>query len=121
MSGIIGASQSNLFMGKRATKIDKQVRIAQFVQMISRGFVNSQLIQHAADEWGVSDRSARDYIAEAREVIVYDVDHERKEVVAQLLHTSQTIIQQAIERGELNNAIGGMNVIIKLGGLEMKP
>ena len=41
-------------MGKRATKLDKQFRIAEFVRMLSRGYVNSQLIQHAAEaEWGV--------------------------------------------------------------------
>ena len=28
-------------MGKRATKLDKQFRIAEFVRMLSRGYVNS--------------------------------------------------------------------------------
>ena len=105
-------------MGKRATKVDKQLRIAEFVRMISSGCVNSQLIQFASDEWGLGERHARDYIREAREVIVADVNQDRKEVVAQLMHTSQTVIQEALRRGELSNAIGGMNVIIRLGGLE---
>ena len=105
-------------MGKRATKLDKQLRIAQFVRMISQGAVNSQLRQYAADEWGLSERRADEYIKEAREVIVADVNQDRKEVVAELIHTSKTVIQQAIRKGELNNAIGGMNVIIRLGGLE---
>ncbi len=105
-------------MGKRATKLDKQFRIAEFVRMLSRGYVNSQLIQHAADEWGVGERSARDYIAEAREVIRADVDQDRRDVVAEMLATSHTVIQEALRKGELNNAIGGMNVIIRLGGLE---
>ena len=40
---------------KRATKLDKQFRIAEFVRMISRGHVNSQLReQFAANEWGLS-------------------------------------------------------------------
>ena len=108
----------NRMAKKRATKVDKQLRIAQFVRMISNGCVNSQLLQHAAKEWGLSDRRAHEYIREAREVIIQDVDHDRKEVVAQLLHTSQTVIQEALRKGELNNAIGGMNVIIRLGGLE---
>ena len=105
-------------MTKRATKLEKQLRIAQFVRMISHGYVNSELVAYAATEWGVKDTMARAYIREAREVIIHDVDHDRKEVIAQLLHTSQTVIQKALRKGELNNAIGGMNVIIRLGGLE---
>ena len=108
----------NRMAKKRATKVDKQLRIAQFVRMISNGCVNSQLLQHAAKEWGLSDRRAHEYIREAREVIIQDVDHDRKEVVAQLLHTSQTVIQEALRKGELNNALGAMNLITRLGGLE---
>ena len=52
--------------GKRATKLEKHFRIAEFVRLLSRGYVNSQLIQFASDEWGVGERHAREYIAEAR-------------------------------------------------------
>ena len=105
-------------MGKRATKVDKQLRIAQFVRMISRGHVNSQLRQFAADEWGLSERRADEYIKEAREVIIADIDQERKDVVAQLMHTSKTVIQEALNKGEYNNVLGAMNLITRLGGLE---
>ena len=105
-------------MGKRATKLDKQFRVAEFVRMISCGHVNSQLVAYADAEWGIKETMAREYIAEAREVIIADVNQDRQEVVAQLIHTSQTVIQEAIRRGELNNAIGAMNVITRLGGLE---
>ena len=50
----------------RATKLDKQRRIAQFVRMISQGAVNSELMRYAAVEWGLSDRRAQEYIKEAR-------------------------------------------------------
>jgi phosphoribosyl-ATP pyrophosphohydrolase len=107
-------------MGKRATKIDKHLRVAQFVRMISNGCVNSQLLAHAEKEWGVKTTIGYQYIAEAREVIIADVDQDRKDVVAELMHTSKTVIQKALERGELNNAIGAMNLITRLGGLEPK-
>ena len=36
----------------RATKVDKQLRIAQFVRMISHGHVNSELLEFARrEEW----------------------------------------------------------------------
>ena len=107
-------------MGKRATKIDKHLRVAQFVRMISHGCVNSQLLEYADQEWGVKRTTGHQYIKEAREVIIADVDQDRKDVVAELMHTSKTVIQKALERGELNNAIGAMNLITRLGGLEPK-
>ena len=105
-------------MGKRATKVDKQLRIAQFVRMISRGYANSELVQYASSEWGLGERHARDYIAEAREVIIADVDQDRKDVVAELMATSKTVIKEALAKGEYNNALGAMNLITRLGGLE---
>ena len=105
-------------MGKRATKVDKQLRIAQFVRMISHGHVNSELVAYAATEWGVKDTMAREYIREAREVIIADVDQDRRDVVAEMLATSKTVIKEALAKGEYNNALGAMNLITRLGGLE---
>ena len=105
-------------MGKRATKLDKQFRIAEFVRMLSRGYVNSQLVAHAEAEWGLKETMARQYITEAREVLIADVNQDRQVVVAELLATSRTVIQEALKKGEFNNAIGAMNLITRLGGLE---
>jgi len=107
-------------MGKRATKVDKQLRIAQFVRLISNGAVTSDLVGYARDNWGLGRSQAEKYIAEAREVIVHDVDQDRKQVVAELMHTSHTVIKNAMKKGEYNNALGAMNLIARLGGLESK-
>ena len=105
-------------MSKRATKVDKVERIHTFVRLISNGAVTSELVRYAADRWGIGRRQAEVYIAEARQTIVDDIDMDRKQVVAELMHTSHTIVKAALKNGELNNAIGGMNVLIRLGGLE---
>ena len=105
-------------MTKRATKLEKQLRIAQFVRMISHGHVNSELVAYAATEWGVKDTMAREYIREAREVIIADVDQDRRDVVAEMLATSKTVIKEALAKGEYNNALGAMNLITRLGGLD---
>ena len=102
----------------RATKVDKADRILTFVRLISNGAVTSELVHFAARNWGLSERQAKAYIAEARRTIVEDIDIDRKQVVAELMHTSKTVIKAALKNGELNNAIGGMNVLIRLGGLE---
>ena len=105
-------------MGKRATKLDKQFRIAEFVRMISHGHVNSQLVQFAAEEWGLSERRAHEYIKEAREVIVADINQDRKQVVAELMHGAKTVWEKALADKQYNNALGAMNLLTRLGGLE---
>ena len=107
-------------MSKRASKVEKADRVLTFVRLISNGAVTSELIRFAADKWGLGRRQAEVYIAEARQTIIEDVDMDRRQVVAELMHTSKTVIKAALKNGELNNAIGGMNVLIRLGGLETK-
>ena len=102
----------------RATKVDKQLRIAQFVRMISQGAVNSELMRYAAIEWGLSDRRAQEYIKEAREVIIADINQDRKQVVAELMHGAKTIWKAAARDKQYSNALGAMNLIARLGGLE---
>ena len=107
-------------MGKRATKIDKHLRVAQFVRMISNGAVNSELVDFAEREWGLKRTIAYQYIKEAREIIVADINQDRQVVVAELLHGAHTIWKKAVDDKQYNNALGAMNLITRLGGLEPK-
>lgn len=108
-------------MSKRASKVDKQVRIGQLVRLISQGAVTSELVHFAIENWGVGDRQAHSYIREAREVIVADIDHDRQQVVAEMIHGAHSIWKLALKEKQLSNALGAMNLITRLGGLEPKP
>jgi hypothetical protein len=103
---------------KRATKVDKALRIAQIVRLISNGAVTSELVRFAASEWQVSSRQADNYIAEARKVIIEDVNRDRSVVVAEMIHTCQTIIKKGMQGGNYNAVLGAMNRIAALGGLD---
>ena len=107
-------------MGKKCTQIDKQLRIARFVRLISNGAVNSELIQYAATEWGLGERAAHNILREAREVIIADVNQDRQVVVAELISGAHTVWKKAIQDKQYNNALGAMNLITRLGGLEPK-
>tara|TARA_B100001057_G_C22592925_1_gene849748 strand:- start:477 stop:803 length:327 start_codon:yes stop_codon:yes gene_type:complete len=107
-------------MGKRATKVDKETRIMAIVRLISNGATTSDLVHHAAHEWGLRERQAKEYIKEARDVIVDDVNRERPQITAELIHVCQTVIKNGMKSGQLNNVVGAVNTIAKLGGLEHK-
>ena len=107
-------------MGKRASKFEKEDRILQMVRLISNGAVTSDLVRYASDKWGIGRRQAEDYIKEAREIIVDDINRERPQITAELIHVCQTVIKNGMKTGQLNNVVGAVNTIAKLGGLEAK-
>ena len=107
-------------MGKKCTLIEREKRIQTFVRLISNGAVTSDLVRYSADNWGLARRTTEKYIADARAIIIADINQDRQVVVAEMLHISRNLIKKAMAKGEYNNVLGGMNFIARVGGLEPK-
>jgi len=110
-------SCQNEHMGKKCTKYEKEKRILQFVQMLSKGAVNSELFRYASDEWGIGKRQAEDYLAEARQVVISDVNHDRKIVVAEMIHMMKAVMKEGFRTGQLNSVIGAANTLSRVAKL----
>ena len=107
-------------MGKRCTKVDKAQRIAQLVRLISNGAVTSELVQFASTHWQVSRRQADNYIAEARKIIINDINLDRKVVAAEMMAVCRNIIKKGMQGGNFNAVLGAINSIDRMGGLSPK-
>ena len=101
-------------MGKKCTKYEKEKRIPQFVQMLSKGAVNSELIQHAASEWGVDESQGRNDLHEARQVVIDDINYDLKIVVAEMVHMMKAVMKEGFRRGQLNSVIGAANTLSRV-------
>ena len=101
----------------RCTKAEQEKRVYQFIRLISAGAVRSELVQYAAKEWGVGPRSADVVIKQAREWVVADINQDREQVVAELIHTMKTVIKGSIQSKQYSNAIGAAALLAKLGRL----
>ena len=104
-------------MGKKCTKYEKEKRILQFVQMLSKGAVNSELIHHAASEWGVDECQARNYLHEARQVVIDDVNHDRKIAGAEMIRMMKAVMKEGFRTGQLNSVIGAANTLSRVAKL----
>ncbi len=104
-------------MGKKCAKYEKEKRILQFVQMLSKGAVNSELFRYASDEWGIGKRQAEDYLAEARQVVIDDVNHDRHIVVAEMVHMMKAVMKEGFRTGQLNSVIGAANTLSRVAKL----
>ena len=86
----------------------------QFVQILSKAAVNSELIHHPASEWGVDERQARNYLHEARQVVIDDVNHDIKIVVAEMVHMMRSVMKEGFRTGPLNSIIGAAHTLSRV-------
>ena len=107
-------------MGKRATQIEKEERILRIVRLISNGAVSSDVLEYARAQWGLQKAQSYKLLKEAREIIVDDINRERSEITAEMIHICQTVIKNSMKTNQMSNVIGAVNTIAKLGGLEHK-
>ena len=77
----------------KASEHEILTRVHDVYGLLVRGASRYRICQYAAREWGVSDRQADRYIAEARQLLLRDAEHQRPEWLATSLGTLQEMIQ----------------------------
>lgn len=107
-------------MAKKCTKLERERRIQTFVRLLANGAVNSDLVQFASKEWGIGRRQSDQYIADARNVLIEDINQDRHVVAAEMLAVCRTLIKNGIKSNQLNVVLGAVNTVTRLGGLEPK-
>ena len=103
----------------RSTKLEKERRIAQMIRLMGSGAVTSELVQFASSEWGVGRRQADNYIREAREVLIADINVDRSVVIAEMMAVCRTVIKRGLKGDNLNVVLGAVNSIRGMGGLDI--
>lgn len=99
---------------KGSSNIEIDQRVAQFVRIIANGGRRTDCCRHAAETWGVDERTADRYLAKAREQIRADWDLQRPQMVADLLSQAATLQQEARAAGQLHIALGAINTAARL-------
>jgi hypothetical protein len=99
---------------KDSSRAEKVLRVRKFVEIIAAGGRRSDCVQYASEHWGVTSRTAEDYLAEARDQLRADWDVQRPQMVADLLSQCATLQQEAREKGQLHIALGCINTAAKL-------
>ena len=80
--------------------------------------VTSDIVAYAREYWGIQRAQAENLLREARAIIVDDINRERSEITAEMIHVCQTVIKNGMKSNQLNVVVGAINTISKLGGLE---
>ena len=102
---------------KGSTKAETELRVAEFCRILAHGGKRSDCWRHAAENWGVSERTVDRYLELARQQIRADWDLERPQMIADLLSQCSTLQQEARNRGQLSVSLGCINTAAKLAQL----
>ena len=104
-------------MAKKSTNAEITLRVNEVFGLLSRGYSRAQILQHAAELWDCSDRTADTYIARAREMLEKDCEMSRPAFLAEALSRLRGIEQQAAKRGQLMVATNAIRLQCELIGL----
>ena len=102
---------------KGSSKTEILVRSQRLARIIANGGRRSDCIRYAAENWGVSERTADNYLEKARQDIKADWDIERPQMIADLLSQCSTLQMEARRAGQYHIALGAINTAAKLASL----
>lgn len=77
--------------------------------------------QYDGQKKPIKDRTACDYIAAAKDRLMYDYEADMKELRADIYGKILAVYNDAVEEGDRTNALAALEKIMKLGGISNKP
>jgi hypothetical protein len=80
----------------KASEHEILTRVHEVYCLLVRGASRYRVCQYAAAKWGVSERQAERYIAEARQLLLRDAEQQRPEWLATNIGTLQEMIHDEL-------------------------
>ena len=106
--------------GKKSTFAEKARRVREVYGLLSNAAPRQEILQYAAENWEVSERTADEYIKEARILIEKDCEMSRQAFLGECLSRLRNYEQQAAKRGQLQVATNSVRLQAELIGLSPK-
>jgi hypothetical protein len=103
----------------RSTKVETEHRVNAVYKLLSEGQSRSQVIQFVSEKWGVTDRTADQYMQRAREKLLEDCEMERPAWIAEALQRLRTYEQAAYKQKQNQTAINSIQAQARLIGIDL--
>ena len=107
-------------MAGRSTKAELDLRVSTVYGLLASGNPRAEILQFAADNWDVSERTGDKYIELAREKIRKDCDMARPAFLAESLAGIRQVRVNATRRGQHQVALNAIRLQCELVGLTGK-
>lgn len=101
----------------RSTAAETEFRVKAVYGLLCDGKSRGEIVQFAADSWGLKTRMADELIARARDDLAKDCEIARPAYLAEVLARLRNYEQQAAKRGQLQTAVNCVRLQSELVGL----
>ena len=108
-------------MGKRASKKEMELRVADAAELVLQGQAYSLITSHVAEKYNISRRQARRIAADAYLLLKNDfeeADVNKPEQTAKLLNVLESAMFQAMQKKQFSAVAANAKVLMRLIGLD---
>lgn len=101
-------------MAIKTSEHEKLERIHEVYRLLVKGASRFRVLQYASKNWGVSDRTADSYLAEARKLLDRDLEVARPEWLAQAVAEMQDWMWQELNPDDRDDRVTTQNRLAAL-------
>ena len=108
-------------MGKRASKKEMELRVAEAAELVLQGQAYSLITSHVAEKYSISRRQARRIAADAYLLLKQDVeegDLNKPEMTAKILNVLESAMFQSMQKKQYAAVAANAKVLMRLIGLD---
>ena len=108
-------------MGKRASKKEMELRVAEAAELVLQGQAYSLITSHVAEKYSISRRQARRIAADAYLLLKNDfeeADVNKPEMTAKILNVLESAMFQSMQKKQYSAVAANAKVLMRLIGLD---
>lgn len=104
---------------RRATQAEREQRLAELCELLATCAPERSVARFAREKWGLGERAAEKYVAEARERLRAGAEIDRRAELGLALATYKLILRLQFKGGELGSARTTVDRVVRLLGLTL--
>jgi hypothetical protein len=101
-------------MAKKSTNTEIDSRINDVYDLLLKAYSRTQIVRHCAENYGIAERQAENYIARARKLMQLDAELERPQWLAAAVARLAEYERQGVDSKQLQVAIRALEIQAKL-------
>lgn len=102
---------------RRATFAEHERHIAEVSELLAARTASSAVVRFACEKWGIGERAAEKYLAEARERLRKKADIDRPAELGKAFAGYELILRRQLTAGDLKSARATLDKLVALLGL----
>ena len=101
----------------RQPRAEREQRLAELCELLAARAAAARLVRSACEKWGLGERAAQRYVAEARERLRTSADFDRRLECGLAFAGYKLIFRRQLKAGDLRNARATLDKLVALLGL----